>query len=134
MLSMAETYLWLRDGTGIGSTRWKHVPEVDAAATWRVARSVRSNILGMKFEIENEFEGELGAPIDDVAQEAIDATAVTYTSDAGIDVEEHLRAQLASRGIKAADEESVAEIAHEIRSGHHVNVGRPDGSMEERAD
>lgn len=86
----------------------------------------------MKFETANEFEGELGAPIDDVAQEAIDATAVTYTNDAGIDVEEHLRAQLASRGIKTTDEESVAEIAHEIRSGHSVSVGRPDGSMDER--
>ena len=105
-----------------------------AAATCRVARSVRSNILGMKFEVANESEDELGAPIDDVAQEAIDATAITFTSDAGIDVEQHLRAELASRGIRAADEESVAEIAHEIRSGHHVSVGRPDGSMEERAD
>ena len=88
----------------------------------------------MRFEIAKDSEGELGAPIDDVAQEAIDATATTYSSDAGIDVEQHLRAQLASRGIQAADEESLADIAHQIRSGHRVSVGRPDGSVDEGAD
>ena len=88
----------------------------------------------MKFEIANDYDGELGAPIDDVAQEAIDAAATTYTGDASVDVEQQLRAQLASRGIQAADEESIAQIAQEIRSGHHVSVGRPDGSVEERAD
>ena len=86
----------------------------------------------VEFRIANG-EAELGAPINDVAQEAIDATATTYTSDAGIDVEQHLRAQLSSRGVEAT-EESIAEIAHQIRSGRRVSVGRPDGSIDRRAD
>jgi hypothetical protein len=91
-------------------------------------------MLKMKFEMASDFEGELGAPVEDVAQEAIDATATAYTNDADIDVDQHLRAQLSSRGIRAADEKWVAEAAHEIRSGHRVSVGRPDGSVEKRAD
>lgn len=88
----------------------------------------------VRFEIADDFGGELAAPIDDVAQEAIDAAATTYTRDAGVDVEQHLRAELSSRGIQAADDRSVAEIAHEIRSGHRVSVGRPDGSIDQQAD
>ena len=90
----------------------------------------------MKFEMASDFEGELGAPVEDVAQEAIDATATAYANyaDADIDVEQHLRAQLSSRGIRAADEEWIAEAAHEIRSGHRVSVGRPDGSVDRPAD
>ena len=88
----------------------------------------------MKFETASGSEDALGAPINDVAQEAIDATAMTYSNDASIDVEQHLRAQLAGRGVQAADEESLGEIAHQIRSGQRVLVGRPDGSMDEAAD
>jgi hypothetical protein len=84
----------------------------------------------VKFDIADDYDGQLGAPVEDVAQEAIDATATTYTNDAATDVEELLRAQLASRGI-ATDEESIADIAHQIRSGHPVSVGRPDGSVDE---
>jgi hypothetical protein len=84
----------------------------------------------MRFEVDPAVGGELGAPIDDVAQEAIDATAGAYTDDASIDVEEQLRVQLRARGVVAADESSISELAHAIRSGHHVSVGRPDGSIE----
>lgn len=77
-----------------------------------------------------DIDGELGAPIEDVAQEAIDATASAYTNDARIDVDEQLRVQLHARGIAASDDASIAELAHGIRSGHHVSVGRPDGSID----
>jgi hypothetical protein len=83
----------------------------------------------MNFEMDPEVNGELGARVEDVAQEAIDATATTYTNDADIDVDEHLRIQLSSRGIRAVNEGWLSEIAHEIRSGHEVRVGEPDGSV-----
>jgi hypothetical protein len=81
----------------------------------------------MRFEITSESGGGLGAPVEDVAQEAIDATTTAYTNDAGIDVEDHLRAQLSSRGLTATGE-TIAEIARDIRSGHGVAVGESDGS------
>src|SRR3954453_12035711 len=84
----------------------------------------------MRFEVVRAIDGELGAPIEDVAQEAIDATATAYTTDAAIDVDEQLRVQLHARGVVAGDEERIRELAHRILSGHHVSVGRPDGSME----
>jgi len=71
---------------------------------------------------------ELGARIEDVAQEAIDATAALYANDPGIDVEEQLRAQLSGRGVAAADEATLDEVAQSIRAGHSVSVGRSDGS------
>jgi hypothetical protein len=84
----------------------------------------------MKFEINRPGQHELGAPIQDVAQEAVDATARTYAGDPGIDVEEHLRTQLSSRGIAAADDETVDHLAREIRAGHDVTVGQHDGSVD----
>ena len=44
-----------------------------------------------------------------------------------IDVEEHLRAQLSSRGV-TADAATLQELAREIRSGHGADLGQPDGS------
>ena len=67
-------------------------------------------------------------PDPDVLQEAIDATATAYTGDARIDVEQHLRRELDSRGADPRDD-WVAATATEIRSGYHVSVGRPDGSV-----
>jgi len=83
----------------------------------------------MELAMNAEYDGELGAPVQDVAQEAIDAVAVTYSNDSGIDVEEQLRAQLSGRGIRSADDSWVADVARQIRSGHDVQVGRSDGSM-----
>ena len=80
--------------------------------------------------MDAEPGGELGARARDVAQEAVDAVAAAYTSDAGIDVDDQLRAQLASRGIETVDEGWLAEVARRIRSGHEVRVGRSDGSVE----
>ena len=76
-----------------------------------------------------EYDGDLAAPVEDVAQEAIDAVAATHANDAEIDVDEHLRAQLRSRGITSADQAWVQEVAQEIRAGHPVRVGLPDGSV-----
>jgi hypothetical protein len=84
----------------------------------------------MRFEVLPDFDGELGARVEDVAQEAIDATATLYTSDGGIDVDDQLRTQLQARGL-SAPEETIAEVARGIRSGHHVAVGRSDGSVAE---
>jgi hypothetical protein len=81
------------------------------------------------FEIDPGRTDELGAPVLDVAQEAVDATAGSYASDAAIDVEDHLRAQLSSRGLRA-DDAVVAEVATAIRSGDQVTVGNRDGSVE----
>jgi len=80
-----------------------------------------------RFERDPERADELGARIEDVAQEAIDATATAYTSEAGLDVEERLAVELRSRGLRA-DQGSLAEVASEIRSGHRVDTGRSDGS------
>lgn len=94
-------------------------------------RDERRSTMARNFEIDPERATELGAPVDDVAQEAIDATATLYADEAGVDVEKLLAAQLASRGLRAGDEQLITELAHEIRSGHHVRVGRSDGSVED---
>ena len=73
---------------------------------------------------------DLGARPEDVAQEAVDATATTYTNDASIDVTEHLRAQLSSRGLRAAREDELEGLAAKIRSGYHVRLGEHDGSID----
>lgn len=83
----------------------------------------------MRFQTAHDGPDDLGAPIEDVAQEAIEAAALTYASDAGIDVEEHLRAQLSSRGLAAADESTIPEVAEAIRAGHSPSVGWSDGSV-----
>jgi hypothetical protein len=92
--------------------------------------AIAGSVLRVKFEMEPEVAGDLGARIEDVAQEAIDAVAATYASDAEIDVDQHLRAQLSGRGIRAVSEKWLSEIAQEIRSGHPVRVGEPDGSVD----
>jgi hypothetical protein len=83
----------------------------------------------MRFEIVRDGQRELGARIEDVAQDAIDATALAYAHDASIDVEEHLRAQFSSRAIGAADGETLIEVGREIRAGRHPSVGWQDGPV-----
>lgn len=85
-------------------------------------------LVGNRTGMELRADRDLGAPIEDVAREAADATGLAYTNDAGIDVEEHLRVQLASRGL-SADPATLDELAREIRSGHGVDLGEPDGSV-----
>lgn len=77
--------------------------------------------------MELRADQDLGAPIENVAREAADATSNAYANDSGIDVEEHLRAQLSSRGV-TADAATLQELAREIRSGHGADLGQPDGS------
>jgi hypothetical protein len=83
-----------------------------------------------RFEIDPARAAALGAPVEDVAQEALDATTTAYANDAGIHVERHLHDQLASRGLRA-DDELISELANEIRSGSRVDVGRPDGTVDD---
>jgi hypothetical protein len=87
----------------------------------------------MNFVVAGDHEAGLGARIEDVAQEAIDATATLYTNDPGVDVEEQLRAQLSSRGVAPADEGTLSEVAQSIRAGHSVSVGQSDGSIDGRS-
>ncbi len=68
----------------------------------------------------------------DVMQEAVDATATAYTGDSSIDVTEHLRRELRSRGITDQDPAWVDDLAHRIRSGHSIVLGGSDGSIEAR--
>jgi hypothetical protein len=89
-------------------------------------------LAGMNFVVAGDNH-DLGARIEDVAQEAIDATATLYTNDPDIDVEEQLRAQLAGRGVAAADEATLDEVAQSIRAGHSESVGESDGSVDGRS-
>jgi hypothetical protein len=87
------------------------------------------SVLRVKLEMKPGAAGELGARLEDVAQEAIDARAATYASDAHIDVDQHLRAQLSGRGISAAaNEEYVSEMprrsARVAASGWASRMGR----------
>jgi hypothetical protein len=84
----------------------------------------------MRFQMAHDRdEHELGARVEDVAQDSVEATALAYTDDAGIDVADRLRTELHSRGLEA-DEQTIADLAHAIRSGHDVSV-RPDGTVSE---
>jgi hypothetical protein len=81
----------------------------------------------MEFET---IQGDLQAPVQDVAQEAVDATATRYTRFPDIDIEETLREQLHGRGLRAVSDATVEEIAARIRAGHPVEIGAHDGSIE----
>lgn len=81
-------------------------------------------------EFETVRAGDLGAPVLDVAQEAVDATATRYTRTPDIDVEETLREQLHGRGLAATSQADLDELAASIRSGHPLQLGRHDGSIE----
>jgi hypothetical protein len=81
-------------------------------------------------QFETIHPRDLGAPIQDVAQEAVDATATRYTRTPDIDVEQTLREQLHGRGIRAIDEATITDIAVRVREGHEVRIGAHDGSVE----
>jgi len=76
-------------------------------------------------------------------QRAVDATATAYTADASIDVEDTLRREMAQAGMALDDDDWVREVAHAVRSGHHVTFDAPaapaapdgsGGSADEPAD
>ncbi|WP_435742447.1 hypothetical protein [Nocardioides sp. SYSU DS0663] len=69
-------------------------------------------------------------PIDErqfraATQQAVDATATAYTRDAEIDVEDHLRREMARAGLALDDDAWVREVARAVRSGHHVDFTEP---------
>jgi hypothetical protein len=69
-------------------------------------------------EAEREHESLMAA-----TQEAIDATSTAYAEDAHLDVEEHFRREMQKHGLTVADDKWIAELAHNIRSGHPVIIG-----------
>ena len=77
-----------------------------------------------------EIHGDLGAPVQDVAQEAVDATATRYASTPDIDVLQTLREQLHGRGLAAVSDTDLEQVAASIRAGHAVQIGEHDGSVE----
>ncbi|HEY0645381.1 MAG TPA: hypothetical protein VGD39_18325 [Nocardioides sp.] len=81
-------------------------------------------------EFTQVHEGELGARVQDVAQEAVDATATLYASEPDIDVTETLRQHLHARGLAAASDADLEQVATSIRSGHAVELGEHDGSID----
>jgi hypothetical protein len=84
----------------------------------------------MEFETTERVQGELGARIEDVVQEAVDAVTAAYLNDAAIDVEDDLRTQLTARGVRPVDDRWIPEASRRIRAGHEVTVGRHDGSVD----
>ena len=60
----------------------------------------------------------------EATQEAVDATSTAYADDAHLDVEARFRSEMETRGYTVTDDEWVSELAHNIRSGHPVIVGR----------
>ena len=58
-----------------------------------------------------------------VTQAAVDATVDAYTEDAHLDVAAYFREQMEQRGFHVTDDEWVADLAHNIRSGHPVIIG-----------
>lgn len=60
-------------------------------------------------------------------QRAVDATAAAYTGDAGLDVGRRLAEEMRSRGFAPGDA-WLADVAHRIRSGHHVTFDADPGS------
>ena len=77
-----------------------------------------------------QVNGDVGAPVQDVAQEAVDATATRYANSSDIDVLQTLREQLHGRGLAAVSDTDLEEVAASIRAGHAVRLGRHDGSVE----
>ena len=59
-----------------------------------------------------------------ITQAAVDATSTAYAEDAHLDVEQRFRDEMEQRGFTVTDDEWVAELAHNIRSGHPIVVGR----------
>jgi hypothetical protein len=71
---------------------------------------------------------DLGAPVRDVAQAAIDATATAYTRSPEVDVATTLRDHLHERGVDTTDE-TIEELATAIRSGHEVRLAPHNGAV-----
>jgi hypothetical protein len=81
----------------------------------------------MKFETIHDHD--LGAPVRDVAQEAVDATVVRRSRSGDIDLEQSLRDELRSRGLGAGDD-TLRRLADDIRAGREVRLGEHDGSID----
>lgn len=98
-------------------------------------RPSRRSVCGVSLD-PNDQPGDAsplpGPP--DATQEAIDATATVYEGDATLDVEQHLRSELASRGIEPVEDAWVARVAEQVRRGRAPVVGEHDGSVDSAKD
>lgn len=91
--------------------------------------------MGLEIDTTRTTTTELGAPIQDIGQQAVDAVAFAYAGDAGMDVEDRVRHELSSRGLRA-DDAWVADAAASVRSGHSAEVddrGGPNAAIAEPA-
>ena len=82
----------------------------------------------MSIAIEAQHEGELGAPLQRIVQEALAATETTYAGDPSINVEDALRDELHSRGVSSVNPAWAESAATSVRAGHEVAIGH-DGSV-----
>lgn len=83
----------------------------------------------MNAQKNSDSDPETHQRVADATQEAIDATAHAYAAAPELDVEEHLRAEIDSRGIVLDDSSWLTEAAGHIREGKPVVVGESDGSV-----
>ena len=80
-------------------------------------------------EFESIAGHDLGAPVRDVVQEAVDTTATRYARSPDVDVTRALVDELSSRGVRARDDATLQQVAAAIRSGHPVELGAHDDSV-----
>ena len=80
----------------------------------------------MTFESGPEYDASTAHQVQTAAQEAVTATETAYTSDVSLDVAERLRTELSERGLEVDDDAWIAEVAHQIRSGHHIVLDDPN--------
>jgi len=73
--------------------------------------------------MDPELEMDTARHLQALTQSAVDDTATAYTEDAGLDVEAHFREEMEKHGVTVADDEWVADLAINIRSGHPIVVG-----------
>jgi hypothetical protein len=87
-------------------------------------RSGTGSVRWMDFEMDAGAEAELAEYVETVTQQAIDATAQAFR-DGEPDVENWLKAEFAGRGFEITDDDWLAELGAQIRTGSAVVVVDP---------
>jgi hypothetical protein len=78
----------------------------------------------MELETDADDDAQLAQWVESVTQQAIDATAQAY-ADGEPDVENWLKAEFAGRGFEITDDDWLAELGAQIRTGSAVVVVDP---------
>jgi hypothetical protein len=78
----------------------------------------------MELEMDADDDAQLAQWVESVTQQAIDATAQAY-ADGEPDVENWLKAEFAGRGFEITDDDWLAELGAQIRTGSAVVVVDP---------